>query len=63
MQAAQHSRREFLVSSAAALTATAQSPRPTRFQIACMMLPYSQFPIGRPALAVDAPPYQRRLTK
>src|SRR5947208_1213294 len=47
MQAAQHTRRAFLVSSGIALSAAAQSPRPTRFQLACMTLPYSQFPIGR----------------
>src|SRR5215472_7121864 len=37
-------RRGFLLSSAAAL---AQTARPTNFQVACMTLPYSAFPLQR----------------
>jgi sugar phosphate isomerase/epimerase len=46
-------RRAFLAASAAAVATTAQAgqpaekPNPTRFQIACMTLPYSQFPLQR----------------
>src|SRR5690242_21389305 len=38
-------RRSFLVSSAA--LAQPQTARPTNFQIACMTLPYAQFPMQR----------------
>src|SRR5436190_83853 len=47
MQAARLTRRAFLASSATVLSVAAQSSRPTRFQIACMTLPYSQFPMPR----------------
>jgi len=47
METAQLTRRAFLVSSGAALCAQVQSPQPTRFQIACMTLPYAQFPMSR----------------
>src|SRR5213592_3194126 len=45
-------RREFLKAAAAALplaraAGSPQAKRPTRFQIACMTLPYSQFPLQR----------------
>lgn len=56
---AEHSRREFLCGAAAlaggtiafaaggAVEARQEPRRPTRFQIACMTLPYSQFPLNR----------------
>jgi len=44
---ASFTRRAFLVASGAVLSAAAQSSRPTRFQIACMTLPYAQFPMAR----------------
>src|SRR5258707_8904290 len=47
MQAAPLTRRAFLAASGALLSAAAQSSRPTGFQIACMTLPYSQFPMNR----------------
>src|SRR5438270_10940381 len=47
MQASPLTRRAFLLSSGAVLSAAAQSSRPTRFQIGCMTLPYAQFPMGR----------------
>jgi sugar phosphate isomerase/epimerase len=43
------SRREILLAGAAvaAMPAAAQQPRPTNFQMACMTLPYSNFPFER----------------
>lgn len=46
MSANRTTRRTFLLSSGAALSA-AQSAKPTNFQIACMTLPYAQFPLQR----------------
>jgi len=44
-------RRELILASGAGTLQTsvarAQSPKPTNFQIACMTLPYAQFPLGR----------------
>ena len=55
-------RRDFLTTSVAALACgpwlTAQTPKPTRFQIACMTLPYSRFPLARALSGIQAAGYR-----
>jgi sugar phosphate isomerase/epimerase len=52
-------RRTFLGSAAIAITpgAPAQEKRPTRFQVACMTLPYSRFPLARALDGIKAAGY------
>src|SRR5437667_2046284 len=56
-------RREFLKAAAAALplaraAGSPQAKRPTRFQIACMTLPYSQFPLERALKGIQGAGYK-----
>lgn len=56
-------RRQFLAASAASfavgtLPAAAQDKKPTQFQIACMTLPYSQFPLERALSGIKGAGYQ-----
>ena len=55
-------RRDFLGVSAAAATdsfaAAQQKPAPTKFQVACMTLPYSRFPLDRALRGIKAAGYE-----
>src|SRR5688500_18758440 len=52
-------RRDFLATALApAIAAATQSPAPTRFQVACMTLPYSAFPVERAFTGIQAAGYR-----
>ena len=53
-------RRAFLATTATALATpvAGQEKQPTRFQIACMTLPYSRFPLARALAGISAAGYQ-----
>ena len=52
-------RRDFLAAAALApTTAASQSMSPTRFQVACMTLPYSGFPLERALTGIQSAGYQ-----
>ena len=51
-------RRQFLATAAIAPTMGAQTTGPTRFQVACMTLPYSAFPVERAFAGIRAAGYE-----
>ena len=51
-------RRTFLLSAGAAISPAAQSNSLTRFQIACMTLPYAQFPLQRSLVGIARAGYR-----
>ncbi len=51
-------RREFIAASALAPTLLAQESSPTRFQVACMTLPYSAFPFERALTGIQSAGYK-----